>query len=1165
MVNDNSDTDIKDENDEDAITPFGGWASAPPEKGDTAQGGDESASAAAKQPKKEAATIPSFSATFGKTGNEHVDLPPVDEILEDEKASTAQYDVTLERTSDLYSSPAEFAERAEQQDDTLSSDTQSNTPEGHPDALTFGTPEDTSEPQEPTTSQPVSNNDDPFAWSPEEAPQNDAPREPRRSFGEDATWMATGSDFDYEAEKAKQQKLANPQDYKEEEEEEIIPTVNPYTFGKEDEWQAPPMTIEEEAAAEAEAAEAEAAEQAAAAQTPEEPSQQNEPAPPSPFDFTAYDDPTETTQETPELPVEPQVNTHNDLSQDLTDPMVPAENLSQPDIIPEAASLPPEENLTEPPQNAPMQESNTVEVEMEPDATIAPVAAEDNYTEEPTAAGKPEETITEDSTFPPLQAEANTQQPITTFQADTPPAPQDDAQKEQEAAPYDKTSPEAEEPHVAESPFAFAAETPEESFTDTAAGNNTNGLPEDQHPAFDVQETPPPAKQPEVSPFDGTSNEAFPQQETSQPLDEPKNSANGTQSQYSTPPSSPEQFIRQGDEGGPQAVMTHPTDYGTEPQASGPPAEMPPPHAPTNPSEEAPQSSTSEQQTYDEPFQPAAIDPFVVPETQATEESPEHELGNASASPFTLAEPSADYASPPTEDSVEEHSIFNQAPETASSETEFPAAAQDIAQEQSAPESNIFDEALPDAEEPEQSDNIFGATPPSEQEAPEENILTPEQPDTFAEPEQPQDFALTPQQEEAAAAFEQPPETPHAQEDHSPMAMPVGEVGAVGNTNNQRHYEPSDIQHILQEHANWLASGGKDGRRANFRNANLQGFDLSSAQLAEASFRGANLVGANLSGSDLRGADLSEAVLESANLGNANLATAILARADLRTTDLTGADLQSADLSSALMLGANLSGLNLSAAILQETNLQSANLSQAILQQANLRGANLTGANLSAANLASANCRDVRFEHAVLDNAVLQGANMKNASMQGTSLIGVDIAAAEETSAEHRQESLHAEQSQIQQEWERVKAHEAQVNAKQAQIQQREMTMQTDRANVERARREIRTQYEGMTTLIDMTHRVMSRHRLHDKLFKYFGITWFIFTILAFVSILLFVKALEISDLDWLSLSVVLGGCTLIMGLFIATTIRSIKLSNNLKRLLDVYEQQMPKQDNSGQ
>lgn len=373
-----------------------------------------------------------------------------------------------------------------------------------------------------------------------------------------------------------------------------------------------------------------------------------------------------------------------------------------------------------------------------------------------------------------------------------------------------------------------------------------------------------------------------------------------------------------------------------------------------------------------------------------------------------------------------------------------------------------------------------------------------------------------------------------------------------------------EIQAILQSHALWLNSGGKDGRRANFRNAVLQQCDLSGSQLAEASFRGANLTGCTLSGSDLRGVDMSEAQLSGANLASASMTGAIFSRTDLRNAVFDGADLQSVDFSGSILPGAVLAGLNLSGAVLLDADLQGADLSHASLIGVNMRGANLSYANLSAANLSNANCRDVQFQQAVLDGAAFEGANLKNAGFQGASLLGTDLSSAGEASPEQRQDTIHAEKEQLLQEWQRLKEHEAQVLHLQSSIQQREMALQTERVNTERARREIQAQYESMEKVIAKTHEVMARHRIHDRLFKYFGVTWFIFTILVAVSIIMFLSALEMNLLDWLERSIVIGGCALIMGLFIATTVRSIKLSNNLKQLLDMYGQHMSSSDKSG-
>nr|DAK07426.1 MAG TPA: pentapeptide repeat protein [Ackermannviridae sp.] len=120
-----------------------------------------------------------------------------------------------------------------------------------------------------------------------------------------------------------------------------------------------------------------------------------------------------------------------------------------------------------------------------------------------------------------------------------------------------------------------------------------------------------------------------------------------------------------------------------------------------------------------------------------------------------------------------------------------------------------------------------------------------------------------------------------------------------------RKFTSDELQQVLHEHAQWIKSCGKSGKRANLRWANLSGADLSGADL-----RGANLRGANLSGADLSWADLSVANLSVANLSGADLRGADLSGANLRGADLRGADLSVADLSVANLSGANLSGAN---------------------------------------------------------------------------------------------------------------------------------------------------------------------------------------------------------------------------------------------------------------
>ena len=92
---------------------------------------------------------------------------------------------------------------------------------------------------------------------------------------------------------------------------------------------------------------------------------------------------------------------------------------------------------------------------------------------------------------------------------------------------------------------------------------------------------------------------------------------------------------------------------------------------------------------------------------------------------------------------------------------------------------------------------------------------------------------------------------------------------------------------ILEQHREWLGSGGRAGRQASLNGAVLAGGDFRGAKLARADLRGTNLAGA-----DLSGADLSTADLEAADLANANLEGADLAGANLRRCNLQGCRLR---------------------------------------------------------------------------------------------------------------------------------------------------------------------------------------------------------------------------------------------------------------------------------
>ena len=124
---------------------------------------------------------------------------------------------------------------------------------------------------------------------------------------------------------------------------------------------------------------------------------------------------------------------------------------------------------------------------------------------------------------------------------------------------------------------------------------------------------------------------------------------------------------------------------------------------------------------------------------------------------------------------------------------------------------------------------------------------------------------------------------------------------------------------VLDDHRQWLFSGGKTGARADLTGVDLRGTDLESvglqkAKLTSTCLSGSDLTNANLENADLENANLDGTCLCWANLQGANLRGASLRGAELRWTDLQNADLSETDLSNTDLSGADLKGAILTGA-----------------------------------------------------------------------------------------------------------------------------------------------------------------------------------------------------------------------------------------------------------
>lgn len=114
-----------------------------------------------------------------------------------------------------------------------------------------------------------------------------------------------------------------------------------------------------------------------------------------------------------------------------------------------------------------------------------------------------------------------------------------------------------------------------------------------------------------------------------------------------------------------------------------------------------------------------------------------------------------------------------------------------------------------------------------------------------------------------------------------------------------------DLAELLDQHKQWVESGGETGVKA----------DLCGVNLAKADLTGVNLQGAHLHRVNLSGADLSMANLRGASLVRANLESTNLLGTELRGANLMGANLYGAE---GLWFG-RLGGTNLFDAVLPES------------------------------------------------------------------------------------------------------------------------------------------------------------------------------------------------------------------------------------------------------
>jgi uncharacterized protein YjbI with pentapeptide repeats len=253
---------------------------------------------------------------------------------------------------------------------------------------------------------------------------------------------------------------------------------------------------------------------------------------------------------------------------------------------------------------------------------------------------------------------------------------------------------------------------------------------------------------------------------------------------------------------------------------------------------------------------------------------------------------------------------------------------------------------------------------------------------------------------------------------------------------------------ILQAHALWLNSEGKEGRRANLKDTDLRHISFQGANLVQASLRGVNLDGVDLRGAMLQEADFTEAKLVGSNLSGLELRRVNFASAHLDRAVLEQADVSYCNFLNAHLNEANLRGANMERSILRQVQSARADFTGANLRDANGRESNFTAAKFHDTLLERTDLRDSKFDYAEFVNTRFAQTPFKGSSFNGVSFTQADFKEALEISPEYRSAAYKEEKAAIEGQLQEVRRKEAEL-AEQRQALERKLSAFDDLARQE--------------------------------------------------------------------------------------------------------------------
>lgn len=142
-----------------------------------------------------------------------------------------------------------------------------------------------------------------------------------------------------------------------------------------------------------------------------------------------------------------------------------------------------------------------------------------------------------------------------------------------------------------------------------------------------------------------------------------------------------------------------------------------------------------------------------------------------------------------------------------------------------------------------------------------------------------------------------------------------------------------ETDRIVAAHEEWVNSGGRAGKRADFAGMPLRGVDLRGRELSAVSFRGADLTGAKLAHARLAAADFTGANLSYAELSHADLRGGAMDSTTLLHTIVEGANFNDLDLRGGGKLSIRFTGANIEWTDFSQCSITPDQLAGAVLRE----------------------------------------------------------------------------------------------------------------------------------------------------------------------------------------------------------------------------------------